>query len=143
MRAPLPTPDHLVLAARLALVPCLAGLAGAMLVPGGAPVPVAATAGLAALVLLQAFPAIRAGDLMGLLALAVTALAWLYAARAGAIDAERWQAGIAVAGAAVALLKVQHTRALARSDRYVPLRQLERRNAVLARPRRARLPGQR
>lgn len=129
------TPHHLVTAARVLSAPALGGLGAAILVfdcsPGMAAAAVVATA----LVLMQAAPRLRAGDLLGGIALFATLAEWLQAGSAGAIDAERWQVCIVTAAAMMALLKVQHWRGLARQDAYVPLRQLERRRALFGRTR--------
>lgn len=142
MRPLLLTPRLVVTVARLTMLPCLATLAGAILVADTAPAPAAAAMFLTAIVLLQAAPKLRAADLLGLLALFATILEWMHAGLSGGIDASRWQAMIAVTGSMALLLKVQHLRSLAREDPYVPLRQLERRNVVLNRAR-PRAPGAR
>ncbi|WP_159976966.1 MULTISPECIES: hypothetical protein [unclassified Novosphingobium] len=129
------TPRFLVNAARLALLPCLGGLAAVILGFDASPASAAATTFLAAIVMLQAAPKVRAADMLGILALLVTMLEWVHAGMTGSIDATRWQAVIAVAGAMALLLKIQHLRSLAREDPYVPLRHLERRSALLSRPR--------
>lgn len=135
MRFPLLTPWFLVICARLALLPSLGGLAASVLVVDGPPVLAAAATFLAAIVLLQAVPKVRAAEMLGLLALFGTMLEWTQASLVGGIDSARWQSIIAVTGAMVLLLKVQHLRSLAREDPCVPLRQLERRNILLSRTR--------
>lgn len=140
MKLPRFTPGDLVTAARLALAPCLAGLAAAILVLDASAAQAAAGMFAVALVLLQAAPRMRNGDLLGLLLVFTTLLEWGHAGLSGHLDPARWQAGIAVAGAMALLLKVQHLRALAREDPCVPLRQLERRSALLGRTP-ARLPA--
>lgn len=127
------TPRHLVLAARAALLPCLALQTAAVLAFDSSPRTMAATTFAVALVLLQAAPRLRAGDLLAGLSLFMTILESLRASLTGDIDAERWQVAVAMTGGLFVLLKVQHLRALARQDAYVPLRQLERRNAVFSR----------
>lgn len=143
MWSSLVTPGHLVITARLALLPCLTGLAGTILIFKGSPGSAAAMTFFTAIVLLQAAPKIRAADMLCLLALFATMLEWGNAAQTGGIDTQRWQAAIAVAGAMALLLKVQHLRSLARHDPYVPLRQLDRRNALLRRtkPMKSRADG--
>lgn len=133
MQSSLVTPGHLVVGARLALLPCLAGLTSTILVIESSPGLAGAVTFLTAILLLQAAPKVRAADMLGLLALFATMLEWGNAAHTGAINAQRWQAIIAVTGAMALLLKVQHLRSLARQDPYVPLRQLDRRNALLRR----------
>jgi hypothetical protein len=132
MISPALTPRLLVIAARIALLPCAGVFVAAVMADCSA----ASAAGVAfgcALVLLQAAPRLRASDLLGVLALGVTLVEWVHAGFAGGIDIARWEAAIAVPGALVLLLKVQHLRGLARHDAYVPLRQLERRQVLFAR----------
>lgn len=135
MKFPRLTPRHIVTAARLALPVCLAGLAVAILWLDCSPPNAAAMMFLTAAVMLQSAPRTRASDMIGALALFVTLIEWGHASIAGNIDAIRWQSVIAVAGAMVLLLKVQHWRSLAREDPYVPLRHLERRNVLMSRGR--------
>lgn len=127
------TPRHLVIAARLALPPSLGAMAGTVLVVDGSPIAAAAATFVTATVLLLAAPRVRAAELLGCLALFATILEWTHASLAGGIDAARWQAAIAVAGAMALHLKVQHWRSLARQDPYVSLRQLERRSVLFGR----------
>lgn len=132
MNPPALTPRLLVVAARIALLPCLGVLAAAVAM-ACSPTVAALMVFAWAVVLLQSAPRLRASDLLGIVALVVTMLEWTQASFAGGIDMARWEAGIAVPGAMVLLLKVQHLRALARQDPQVPLRQLERRRVLLAR----------
>ncbi|MEE4451362.1 hypothetical protein [Novosphingobium resinovorum] len=135
MTQPLPTPHHLVIAARIMLAPCLAAMGWSSLAAHGTPMAAAIATFTAALVMLQAAPRLRASDLLGGIALFATILEVARAGSAGSLDSARWQACIAVAGGMMLLLKVQHLRALARRDAYVPLRHLERRSALFGRSR--------
>ncbi|MFC6620878.1 hypothetical protein [Novosphingobium panipatense] len=133
MRSPNPTAHHLVTAARAILPMAAAILACGVVHLEWAVSTAACWTLICGVILLMAMPRLRAGDGLGFLALFVTLLECIGAASSGIADAQRWQACIAVTGAMVLLLKVQHLRALARQDGYVPLRHLERRSAVLNR----------
>ncbi|MFT4055005.1 MAG: hypothetical protein QM681_10900 [Novosphingobium sp.] len=133
MSFPLITPRHLVIAARTALPVILAGLASLVLQIDCTPSAAVAGFALSLCVLIMAAPRMRAADLVGALVVFMTMLECIHAGTAGNLDHVRWQACIAAAGVVVLLLKVQHLRALARQDAYVPLRQLDRRAALLSR----------
>lgn len=126
-------PQSLVILARVMLLPCLAVFAAAIVVFDGSTGLCMGLSFAALVLVLQALPYRRNGDLIGLLVLGVTLLEWLHAGNVGAMDEDRWQACVAVLGGAFVLLRVQHLRSLARQDPYVPLRQLERRGALMAR----------
>ncbi len=127
------TPRHLVIAARAATPLCLGSLAWAALRMDCSPFGAATGFVVSACVLLTGAPRTRAGDLVGALLVFVTLLECVHATQTGSLDDARWRACVAAAGAMVLLLKVQHWRALARQDAYVPLRHLERRKALLGR----------
>lgn len=133
MSFPAVTPQHLVIAARAAAPLCLGGLAWAVLWMACTPTVAAAGFLLSASVLLMGAPRIRAGDLVGALLVFITVLECIHAGASGTLDGPRWQACVAAAGTTVLLLKIQHLRGLARQDAYVPLRHLERRNALFGR----------
>lgn len=143
MSYPAFTPRHLVIAARVATPLVLGTLAFAVMWVDCTPVAAVAAFVPGLCVLIMGAPRTRAGDLVGALVMFMTLLECLHAATSDSLDLARWQACVAAAGAIVLLLKVQHLRGLARQDAYVPLRQLERRGAVLGRTRARSVPVRR
>lgn len=130
------TPQSFVCVARVVLLPLVA-LAGAAMV-GNAPLHASVVlAFLVALVLLAAFPTRRHGDLLAGMMIAVTGVEWCLAIGTAYFDVTRWSYEIAIAGGMSFVLRINHLRGLARQDPYVSLRQLDQRNAVLARTRRS------
>ncbi|MEZ0133599.1 MULTISPECIES: hypothetical protein [Novosphingobium] len=133
MSFPTITPRHLVIAARAATPLCPGGLAWAVLQMDCSASAAAAGFVVSLCILTMAAPKIRTADLVGTLLAFTTLLECLHAAKFGSLDDMRWQACVVTAGAVVLLLKIQHLRAIARQDAYVPLRYLERRQALLGR----------
>lgn len=133
MTSPRLTAHHLVITAR-ALVPvAMATLGWAICSRDSGPVTAGGITLASALMVLLAAPRLRANELLAGVALFATLLEWGQAGATGEIVVLRWLACLAVPGAMMMMLKVQHLRSLARHDAYVPLRQLERRNSLLGR----------
>lgn len=122
------TPNHLKVSARVLACPAYGLLWFGMLSARMTQLQLSVMLFFLAAALLMAAPRIRNSEVLGILAIAITISEAVAGHLRGTFDIGRWRDFLAILGAITLILKIQHWRSLARTDRHVSLRHLERRN---------------